>query len=190
MRTLMVLRHAQTEGTRPGSTDHARRLTPDGERQAVELGEHLRTAGVEVDVALCSSATRARQTLDALRLDARQVVLDALYNAGGDDIVAVLRNQDDAVRTVLVVGHAPGLPSVASELADPQASDPQALAAIEWRFPAGTLATLHVPGSWASLGLPADDLDRSVDGAVTGTADGAANDTSAGPPALVSVRLP
>lgn len=175
----MVLRHAQTEGTRPGSTDHERRLTRDGERQAIELGAYLRTAGVEVDVALCSSATRARQTLDALGLDARCEVLDALYNAGGDEILAVLRGQDDAVRSVLVVGHAPGLPSVAYELADPQASDPQALAAIEWRFPSGTLATLHVPGSWASLGLPAD----SPDGA---DPDGAAN----GAPALVSVRLP
>lgn len=190
----MVLRHAQTEGTRPGSTDHERRLTPDGEQQAVELGEYLRTAGVEVDVALCSSATRARQTLDALGLDARHVVLDALYNAGGDDVLAVLRGQDDEVRTVLVVGHAPGLPSVAYELADPRASDPQALAAIEWRFPSGTLATLHVPGSWASLGLPLDDLDGrpgdpppgTSDAAPAGAADGAAN----GSPALVSVRLP
>ncbi len=171
MRTLMVLRHAQSESSRPGSTDHARRLTPDGERQATDLGAHLRAAGIQVDVALCSSATRARQTLEALQLNATDVVVEELYNAGEDQILALLRELDDAARTVLVVGHAPGLPSVAHELADPASSDAQAMAAIDWRFPAGTLATLSVSGPWSMLGSPV----------TAGTER---------PPALVSVRLP
>ncbi len=168
----MVLRHAQTESTRPGSTDHARRLSSDGERQAAELGAHLQAAGTQVDVALCSSATRAQQTLEALGLDATNEVVDELYNAGGEEVLALLRELDDATRTVLVVGHAPGLPSVVHELADPATSDAQALAAIEWRFPACTLATLGVPGSWSTLGSP----------------DGSG--VEAASPALVSVRLP
>ena len=40
-RTLLVLRHAQTEDVRPGSKDSERRLTPDGERHAVEVGDYL-----------------------------------------------------------------------------------------------------------------------------------------------------
>lgn len=174
MRTLMVLRHARTESSRPGSTDHARRLTANGVRQASELGEHLRSSGVQVDRALCSSATRARQTFEALGLDTPDVIIDELYNAGGEEILKVLREQDDELLTVLVVGHAPGLPSLAYELADPATSDADALAAIEWRFPAGTLATLHVPGPWSTLQWP-----------VGSEAGG-----SRGSPALVSVRLP
>jgi phosphohistidine phosphatase len=79
------------------------------------------------------------------------VVCDRLYNAGGDEILALVRELDDDVAHVLVVGHAPGLPSVVYELADPETSDPEALATIERRFPAGTLATMAVTGQWSDL---------------------------------------
>ena len=61
-RTLLVLRHAKTEDSRPGSKDGERRLTPDGERHALEVGEYLRIQGITVDTVLCSSAVRARRT--------------------------------------------------------------------------------------------------------------------------------
>jgi phosphohistidine phosphatase len=151
MRSLMLLRHAQTEDTRPGSPDHARRLTADGEQQAAALGEHLRRQQVRIDLVVCSSATRAQQTVQALRATAPVVVSDQLYNAGGDEILALVRELDDDVAHVLVVGHAPGMPSAAHELADPQTSDPESLATIERRFPAGALATLDVTGQWSDL---------------------------------------
>jgi phosphohistidine phosphatase len=151
MRSLMLLRHAQTEDVRAAATDHARRLTPDGERQAAGLGAHLRGTGTRLDLVVCSSATRAQQTAQALRVSAPVVVSDRLYNAGGDEILALVRALADAVRHVLVVGHAPGVPAVVHELADPQSSDPAAVATVEARFPAGALATLRVTGSWADL---------------------------------------
>jgi len=151
MRSLLLLRHAQTESSRPGSGDHARRLTPDGERQAAALGDHLRSRQPPLDVVLCSSATRAQQTVEAMRTAAPLVVSDRLYNAGADEILAVIRDLADDVWHVLVVGHAPGLPSVVHELADPATSNPQALATIEWRFPAGTLATMALTQAWPDV---------------------------------------
>ena len=87
-RILLVLRHAQTEDIRPGSRDTERRLTPDGERQARQVGEYLRAQGITVDNVLCSSAARARKTLELLQLsdqlDANRVeIADRFYNAGG-----------------------------------------------------------------------------------------------------------
>ena len=151
MRTLMLLRHGKTEDSRPGHRDDARRLTPAGEQQATELGDHLRREHVQVDVVLCSSATRARQTVEALGLTAPVDVADRLYKAGGDEILALIRDLDDDVEHVLVVGHSPALPAVAQELADPDASDPEALGTLERRFPAGALATLSVNGTWSEL---------------------------------------
>ena len=58
----------KTEDTRPGSPDSERRLTPDGERHALEVGDYLRSQGITVDAVLCSSAARARQTLELLKL--------------------------------------------------------------------------------------------------------------------------
>jgi phosphohistidine phosphatase len=60
-RTLLALRHAKTEDTRPGSKDSQRRLTPDGERAALHVGDYLRTQGMTVDTVLRSSAVRALQ---------------------------------------------------------------------------------------------------------------------------------
>src|SRR5215212_8827275 len=90
-RSLLVLRHAQTEEARPGRRDKERRLTPDGQRQATEAGDHLRTLGITVDTVLCSSAARARQTLELLKLDERRAsgqvdVADRFYNAGTDTL--------------------------------------------------------------------------------------------------------
>ena len=70
-RSLLVLRHAQTEDVRPGGRDTERRLTADGERQAAAAAEYLRQRGITVDTVLCSSAARARQTLDLLKLGGR-----------------------------------------------------------------------------------------------------------------------
>jgi phosphohistidine phosphatase len=151
MRTLLLLRHARTEDTRPGFPDRDRRLTSDGEQQATALGEDLRRRGVEVDLVVCSSAARAQQTVQALATAAPVVVSDRLYNAGGDEILALVRELDDEVAHALVVGHAPGVPALVHELADPETSDPGALATIEGRFPAGTLATLTMPGRWSEL---------------------------------------
>lgn len=151
VRTLLVLRHAHTEDTRPGHTDHARRLTDDGRAEASGLGEHLRAQGVRVDRVLCSSATRARQTLGALGLDCPVDVSDGVYNAGSDQILDLVGDTPDDVSTLLVVGHAPGLPTLALDLADPRQSEPDALAVLETRFPPCSMATLEVDGPWAGL---------------------------------------
>jgi phosphohistidine phosphatase len=151
MRTLLVLRHAKAEDTRPGAPGHARRLTAEGERQAAALGEELRRDQVPIDLVLCSSATRAQQTAQALGTTAPVIVSDRLFDAGGDEILALVREFDDDADHVLLVGHAPALPAVVQELSDPDTSDPAALATLERRFPAGALATLAVPGPWRDL---------------------------------------
>lgn len=151
-RTLLLLRHAEAGDPPPGGRDPDRRLTPTGEEQARAVGPAL--AGVAVDAVLCSSSARTRQTLALLGLavDPERVdVSGDYYNAGADTLVTALREVDPGCRTALLVGHAPGLPSVAYELADPDTSDPAALAAIDGRFPVATLARLEFDGEWADL---------------------------------------
>ena len=155
-RTLLVLRHAKTEDTRPGSKDSERRLTPDGERHALEVGDYLRTQGITVDTVLCSSAARARQTLDLLKLgdqlDPERVeIADRFYNAGTDTLINAVRELPDDSHVALLVGHAPGAPGVVYELADPTSSTPEAISAIEGRFPAAALAQLEFEGDWSGV---------------------------------------
>jgi phosphohistidine phosphatase len=156
IRTLLLLRHAQTEDIRPGHRDRDRRLTITGEAQAGAVGRFLADGGVAVDRVLCSSAVRTRQTLElvgqSLAVDpARIDVSDRLYSAGTDTLVEAIRELDQASRTALVIGHAPALPGVAYQLADPDSSTPEASAAIADRFPAATLARLQFEGEWPEL---------------------------------------
>ena len=155
-RTLLVLRHAQAEDVRPGSRDSERRLTPDGERHALQVGDYLRTQGVTVDAVLCSSAARARQTLDLLKLGDqldpdRVEIADRFYNAGADTLINAVRELPDDCHVALLVGHAPGAPGVVYELTDQTTSTPEAVSAIEGRFPAAALAKLEFDGDWSTV---------------------------------------
>jgi phosphohistidine phosphatase len=155
-RTLLVLRHAKTEDVRPGSRDSERRLTPDGERHALDVGDYLRAQGITVDAVLCSSAARARQTLELLKLDDqllqdRVEIADRFYNAGTDTLINAVRELPDYCHVALLVGHAPGAPGVVYEMSDPATSRPEALSAIEGRFPAAALARLEFDGDWSGV---------------------------------------
>ena len=155
-RTLLVLRHAKTEDTRPGSRDPERRLTSDGERQAVEAGDHLRRQETSVDTVLCSSAVRAQRTLDLLMLGdqvapERVEISDRFYNAGTDTLIEAIRELGDDCHVALLIGHAPGAPGLVYEMTDPTTSAVEAVAAIDGRFPAAALARLEFDGDWSEL---------------------------------------
>jgi phosphohistidine phosphatase len=153
-RSLIVMRHAQTEETRPGSHDTDRRLTDHGEQQARDAGAFLRDQGIVIDAVLCSSAVRTRQTLELLDLDPG-VATDIsvrYYNAGTDTLIEAIMALPDGCRTALMIGHAPAVPGLVYELCDEATSDPAAFAAVSSRFPAGTIARLEFDGDWADVG--------------------------------------
>jgi phosphohistidine phosphatase len=114
----------------------------------------MRGRGITVDTVLCSNAARARQTLDLLKLgDApkRVDIADRFYNAGTDTLIEALRQLPDDCHVALLIGHAPGAPGVVHELTDLTTSAPEAVAAIEGRFPAAALAQLEFGGDWSRL---------------------------------------
>ena len=146
-RTLLLLRHATAEPARPGHRDADRRLSPRGEVEADGVGAFLRDRGVLPDRVLCSPATRTRQTLERLGLDVPVELVPLLYQAGSDEVLELVAAAD--VGTVLVVGHAPAVPGVVYDVADPGTSSPAASAAAAGRFPPATLARLEVVGDWS-----------------------------------------
>ena len=113
-RQLGVLRHAKAAPHQ--ADDHARPLTGRGRRQCAELAAHLAEAGraeAMPQVVLVSSAARALETAhlvtEALGGTARLEVEPSLYQAGVDVVLELLRALDDAVPSVMVVGHNPTL---------------------------------------------------------------------------------
>lgn len=146
-RILLLLRHASAEHVRPGHRDAERRLSPRGETEADGVGAFLRGSGLLVDLVLCSPAVRTVQTLERLGLETPVRLVPLLYLAGSEEVLELVAAAD--VPTVLVVGHAPAVPGVVYDVADPESSSPAASAAVAERFPPATLARLEVEGTWA-----------------------------------------
>lgn len=115
-RTLILMRHAAA-GHAGSRRDHDRPLTAAGAQDAAAAGDWIRTRLPQVDAVLCSTAVRTRQTLAATRIHADTTFADELYGGGIDDIFDQIALLPESAQTVLVVGHAPGVPSVAHELA-------------------------------------------------------------------------
>src|SRR5665647_1076830 len=160
-RTLLLLRHAKAEHV-PGKSDHDRKLARRGRKDARAVGEWLREAAQAgglpssvFDLALCSTSERTRQSLDAAcaggagvkdaRFDER------IYHASAASLIDVLREVSDSVNTVLLIGHAPGIPVLATALAQDGAGSTDAAERLSQGFPTCGLAVLGFEGRWAEL---------------------------------------
>ncbi len=154
MRTLYLLRHAKSSWDDPSVADHARPLSGRGRRAARQLALHVEQQAVRPALVLCSSAQRARETLDAIRpaLGKAADVLfeDGLYGAEVRELVARLRRAPGDAPSVMVIAHNPGMQELAIHLAGD--GDEATLARTRAKFPTGGLATLDLgQHPWASL---------------------------------------
>jgi phosphohistidine phosphatase len=139
-RRLVLVRHAKSSWADPDVVDHDRPLNARGRHAASRVGKYLRNAGVEPDLVLCSSATRARQTLELLSLPrATDIVIEEqLYGAQPDELLARVRRIPAGIVSALLIGHNPGLEEFARMLAE----EPDALPE---KFPTGAVADLRLP---------------------------------------------
>ena len=143
---LIVMRHAKSSWKQKGLSDHARPLNKRGTRSAVVLGDWLRAQGYSAAEGLSSDARRTRQTWEGLALDAPAHFLPSLYLAMPEGIEEVLRRHAQA-RTVLVLGHNPGIGAfagalVASPPAHPRFAD----------YPTGATLVADLPvADWSQL---------------------------------------
>jgi phosphohistidine phosphatase len=150
-RRLYLLRHAKSSWKEKGLADHDRPLARRGRRATKAIRRHLREQGVEPELLLCSTARRARETLEGIEpaLGRGKVRVEPdLYGAGPADLLARLQAIPAAVRSVMVIGHNPGLAQLALLLA----RHGSRVHELEAKFPTGALATLAFRGpGWAAL---------------------------------------
>ncbi len=107
MKTLILMRHAKSDWGDPRLSDHARPLNRRGRHSATVLGKWLRAQNLVPDQILCSSAVRAQETCARLKLPEMPELLDGLYMAEPDGMLAALRCATGD--TVLMIGHNPGI---------------------------------------------------------------------------------
>ena len=153
MHRLHLLRHAKS-GLDEGLEDHERSLTRRGREAARWVGESLPAALGALDLVLCSTSLRTRETaelaLAGFALRPRVLHQDALYLAGCAALLRHLRGIDEGAGAVLVIGHNPGLHELALALASPDSPRYRALAA--GKFPTTARASFAIEVPWARLG--------------------------------------
>lgn len=155
MKTLLILRHAKANPDSSSGQDFDRPLTERGRRDAASVGRRLRARDPGPDAIVASPAVRVVETLAGLlegsgsevepRLDPR------LYNASRDALLEVIREVDERVERLLIVGHNPGLQELLLSLAEPDAEGLRRGAGAS--FPTAALAELGlVVDRWREVG--------------------------------------
>jgi phosphohistidine phosphatase len=144
-RTLVLLRHAKSDWS-GGEPDLERPLAERGRRQAPEAGRWLRANLGHLDLAVVSPARRARSTWELvaaeLEVPPSPRFDDQVYGASDAELLDLVRDLDDALVSVVLVGHNPGLEELLTLLTGETAP-----------LPTSALAVLDVTGPWSTAAV-------------------------------------
>jgi len=156
---VVLLRHGKSSWSDSTLADIDRPLAPRGERASRKLAKYIRRKRIQPALVLCSPSRRTRQTLEAVEpsLGKRCAVevVPELYAASEHELLEQLRALPDSIRSVMLIGHNPGLHNLALVLASRGAD----LLQLGEKFPTGALATLVVRSEgWTALGPGAAEL--------------------------------
>jgi len=140
MRELILLRHAHAEPSALGQDDFDRPLSRQGLAEAEAAGAWLKSHNLLPDRVVCSSARRARETLEQVLqvtgfVEQRQE--PRIYNASPGLLMEVADEHRECTRLMLV-GHNPGMEQLVALLNSGQSGDFRGM-------PAAGLVVLHLP---------------------------------------------
>ncbi|MEQ8667042.1 MAG: histidine phosphatase family protein [Rhodospirillales bacterium] len=144
MRTLYLLRHAKSSWSDPSLDDVERPLNSRGKEARDVIADWFRRNRIRPDLVICSPAKRTRQTLKPIRKlwdPCPGIIFEPkVYEASAGDLHDVLRHAAPNARSILLVGHNPGLQSLAADLMDDSMDGPARQ--LRAKFPTGAIACL------------------------------------------------
>ncbi len=164
MRRLLLLRHGKTERAEPGERDRDRKLTKRGRADAPTIGAYMARHGLVPELAIVSPAARAQETwalLAAAFAKAPRVINDErIYNANPENLIGVIAETRGA-KSVLVVGHNPGLHDLAVQLI--AAGEVETREQLNENLPTSGLVVIDLAfDDWSRLHPHAGRLERFV----------------------------
>jgi phosphohistidine phosphatase len=122
VKRLTLMRHADAQWKDPEVADFARPLNRRGTNEAEGIARRLTELGLVPDLIVTSPARRAAQTAETI---AREMSLlprtiryeEALYLAGAQEILRLVRDIGPRVAHLLLIGHNPGISEAVQILA-------------------------------------------------------------------------
>jgi phosphohistidine phosphatase len=128
MKELIFLRHAKSDWGNAQLKDIDRYLSERGYNDAYFLSTLFNKKCRHPEQILCSTATRALSTAlifaRAMDFDMTRFNLEPrIYEASVDTLLYIIAEQEDAIQSLMLVGHNPGFTSVCNALADEHVFD-------------------------------------------------------------------
>ena len=112
-RTLFLVRHAKSSWLNPQLADFERPLNDRGLSNAPFMGEFMRKQKLIPGVIVSSPAARARHTAELFKegghFDAEIIFEPKIYEASTNTLRELVSNFSDAFKSVMLVGHNPGM---------------------------------------------------------------------------------
>jgi phosphohistidine phosphatase len=162
MHQLLLLRHAKSSWDDAKLADLDRPLNKRGRRTAGAMCQAMLDLGLAPDVVLVSPSRRTQETLAALEpWDDTPLVehVATLYLATAPQLLAILREVNETVRSVMLIGHNPGMHELAVLLTGASAaSEPTSRMATG--FPTAALAEFSIATQWRQLDAAGTRLVR------------------------------
>jgi len=128
MKEIYLLRHAKSSWKYPELNDFERPLNGRGRSDAPLMGRVLKKAKINADLIISSPATRAALTArivaDLLGVSEEEIQFDAsIYDASPSGLIKLVNQLPDRIKTIVLVGHNPGLTSLANMIGDKSVSN-------------------------------------------------------------------
>lgn len=163
MRVLTLLRHAKSTWDDPVARDFDRPLNRRGRKAARRIGEEMRRLGLAFDAVVASPASRVKETLEEVEQGYGGPLGAAyeqrLYLASLETLIEIVRGADDGAARLLLVGHNPGMESLAMALTSGTGLRDE----IAVKYPTGTLAEIAFPVSrWAEVAAGTGRIARLI----------------------------
>ena len=146
MKEIYVLRHAKSSWDNSNLSDFDRPLADRGISDAKKMSNFLKDMNIKIDKVLCSNAIRAKETFDLtadgfnFEID-KATYSDKLYFGHTTTIIQDLKELDESLNNILIVGHNPTLHYLVEILTNESIN----------RFTTCNLATISHNGEWVSL---------------------------------------
>ena len=120
MKNLFLLRHAKSSWDNAALADFDRPLSKRGISNAILLSEYIQKYNITFDLVLSSPSERTQSTLDLVlsSLDhfPTTTLKESIYPASPFSLTQLIKEQDDAINDLLIIGHNPGLHILTEQL--------------------------------------------------------------------------
>lgn len=120
-RILYLVRHAIAEARQPHQSDKERELTWQGKKNAIQLGNYLKSVHSNIQMILSSPANRAVSTAylvaNQISFETNHIIKDErIYSGSSMEIIKLLNTLAESVTEILLVGHYPTIAELYNDL--------------------------------------------------------------------------